>query len=59
MEATLEALQAEKEAAAAQAEAGIPEAVAEVGEHYDSKSSSDTPLTVQERTNEYVEDQRK
>ncbi len=60
LEATLEALQAEKEAAAAQAEAEILEAAAEVGEyHSESKSSSDTPLTVYERTNEYVEDQSK
>ncbi|ROL47284.1 hypothetical protein DPX16_6464 [Anabarilius grahami] len=58
LEATLEALQAEKEAAATQAEAKILEAAAEVGEYHDSKSSSDTPLTVQERTNEYVKDQR-
>ncbi len=56
----MEALQAEKEAAAAQAEAEILEAAAEVGEyHSESKSSSDTPLTVYERTNEYVEDQSK
>lgn len=60
LEATLEALQAEKEVAAALAEAEILEAAAEGGEyHSDSKSGSDTPRTVQERTNEYVEDQRK
>lgn len=60
MEATLEALQAEKEVAAAQAEVEILEAAAEEGEyHRDSKNSSDTPLTVQELTNEYVGDQRK